>query len=217
MSRSPHGARRVLALPVLVAAAGLVTFTTWLGPQLAGWVHTGRWAPIGFWQAQGALVRELAGEQRPTASYPLRLRRQLPSPPEFWTVQGLLVICELSLIVGAVRTADIRASRPVSDRRWWRLEGARPRAFARSHTIGELLVGGPNPDRIVIGRYGHPARLLAVQDNIQTLVVAAPRSGKTSGVIIPALLEHQGPTVNTSVRTDVPKNTITRRRALGRV
>ena len=70
----------------------------------------------------------------------------------------------------------------------------------------------------MIGRYGHPiSRLLAVQDNVQTLVVAAPRSGKTSGVIIPALLEHQGACVNTSVRTDVLARTVDRRRDVGHV
>jgi type IV secretion system protein VirD4 len=36
-------------------------------------------------------------------------------------------------------------------------------------------------------------------------------------VIIPALLEHLGPCVNTTVRTDVLQNTIKRRRELGRV
>ena len=61
------------------------------------------------------------------------------------------------------------------------------------------------------------ARLLAVQGNVQTLVVAAPRSGKTSGVIIPALLEHQGAAVNTTVRSDVLAHTLARRQALGRV
>jgi type IV secretion system protein VirD4 len=69
----------------------------------------------------------------------------------------------------------------------------------------------------VIGHYGRPARLLAIAPNIQGLVVAAPRSGKTSGVIIPALLEHQGAAVNTTVRTDVLSQTLARRCGLGRV
>jgi type IV secretion system protein VirD4 len=219
MSSSSRGGRgtRLLPLLILIAAIALVTLTAWLGPQLAVWTRTGNWPALGFWPAQGALVRAITGTPNPTASYPLALRRQLPAPAIFWTVQTLLGTIELSLITIAARALDVRASRPVSDRRWWQLRGARPRAFARAHTIGELLVDGPDPDRIVIGRYGHPARLLAVQDNVQTLVVAAPRSGKTSGVIIPALLEHAGPCVNTSVRTDVVNNTISRRREVGRV
>jgi type IV secretory pathway TraG/TraD family ATPase VirD4 len=208
---------RLLPLLVLSATLALVALTAWIGPQLAAWTATGHWPALGFWQAQGALVRAVAGTGDPTRSYPALLRRALPTPAVFWSVQALLSLTEASLIAATVRAVDRRASRPVSDRRWWRLTGARPRAFARSHTIGELLVDRPDPDRIVIGRYGQPPRLLAVQDNVQTLVVAAPRSGKTSGVIIPALLEHAGPCVNTSVRTDVVTNTVARRRQLGQV
>jgi len=219
MRTSPRGGHgpRLLPLLVLTAAVALVAFTAWLGPQLAAWTRTGDWPALGFWPAQGALIRAITGTAHPTASYPPALRGQLPVPAVFWTVQTLLVTIELSLITIAARALDVRASRPVSDRRWWQLRGARPRAFARAHTIGGLLVDGPDPGRIVIGRYGHPGRLLAVQDNVQTIVVAAPRSGKTSGVIIPTLLEHAGPCVNTSVRTDVVNNTIGRRRQVGRV
>ena len=112
----------------------------------------------------------------------------------------------------------MQASRPVSDRRWWQLRGLRPRPFGRPRTIGRAARSiGADADRIVIGRYGRPARLLAVAGNVQTLVVAAPRSGKTSGVIIPALLEHPGAAVNTTVRSDVLNATVDRRRGLGRV
>jgi type IV secretion system protein VirD4 len=216
MTTSSRSARLV-PLATVAGALTLILFTAWLGPQLAAWSTNGHWSALGFWQGQGALLRAITGDHNLRSAYPTALRRALPTPATFWTVQTLLALTELSLTAIVVRALDIRTSRPVSDRRWWRLAGTRPRAFARAHTIAELLVERPDPDRIVIGRYGRPARMLAIQENVQTLVVAAPRSGKTSGVIIPALLEHAGSCVNTSVRTDVLAKTVARRREVGRV
>jgi type IV secretory pathway TraG/TraD family ATPase VirD4 len=216
-AQRPSSLARAFVLPVLLGCVGAVSVIVWLGPQLAAWVNTGRWVPLGFWQAQGAAIRGIAASPHPSSAYPLALRRSLSPPTQFWIVQALLLITTLGLVASAVRELDVRASRPVSDRRWWQLRGLRPRPFGRPRTITQLLTTRADPDRIVIGHYGRPARLLAIQPNVQGLVVAAPRSGKTSGVIIPALLEHHGAAVNTTVRTDVLKNTITRRRDLGRV
>lgn len=207
---------RLLVIPASLGVLAAAGFIAWAGPQLAGWVRSGRLVRLGFWQAQGAAIRGLLGAH-PTLVYPAALRRALPPASEFWLVQALLVITLLALAGGALRAIDVRASRPVSDRRWWQVRGLRPRPFARPRTISELLVPGPDPDRIVIGQYGRPARLLAVQANVQAVVIAAPRAGKTSGVIIPALLEHQGAGVNTTVRTDVLRTTVRRRREIGRV
>jgi hypothetical protein len=44
-------ARRLVLLALLALLAG-IGFVVWVGPQLAGWVNTGRWTPLGFWQAQ---------------------------------------------------------------------------------------------------------------------------------------------------------------------
>jgi type IV secretion system protein VirD4 len=203
----------LLGVLAVIAAASLMV---WVGPQLAGWVNSGHWISVGFWQAQGAVIRVIIGRS-PVAGWPLALRRSLPASGEFWTIQMLVVVMLAACAGVVVRELDVRASRPVSDRRWWQLRGLRPRPFGRPRTIAALLVHHPDPDRIVIGTYGRPARLLAISANVQALVVAAPRSGKTSGAIIPALLEHYGPVVNTTVRTDVLHSTLCRRRRLGRV
>ncbi|MGO9976064.1 MAG: type IV secretory system conjugative DNA transfer family protein [Solirubrobacteraceae bacterium] len=216
MNAPARGSHRLVALSLLLAAGLVLLLLVWFGPQVAGWVASGRWSALGFWQGQGAVLRAVLGKH-PTLAYPPALRRTLPATGEFWVVQALVAIVLVSVITALVRKLDVHASRPVSDRRFWQLRGLRPRAFARSHTISELLVDRVEPDRVLVGRYGHPAQLLAVQGNVQTLVVAAPRSGKTSGVIIPALLEHQGAAVNTTVRSDVLAHTLARRQELGRV
>ncbi|MGA2926148.1 MAG: type IV secretory system conjugative DNA transfer family protein [Solirubrobacteraceae bacterium] len=220
MNTRPHhqqsAARPAIVLFALFALLAGVAVLVWTGPQLAAFVNTGRWPALGFWQAQGALIRALVGAH-PTAAYPAALRSSLPAGWEFWTVQALLATTAVSLAILAVRELDVRASRPVADRRWWQLTGIRPRSFARPRTIPTLLTRDTTPDRIAIGHYGRPARLLAIAANVQGLVIAAPRSGKTSGIIIPALLEHHGPVVSTTVRSDVLKATQARRSQLGRV
>ena len=210
-----NAATRVLIVLCLLGFLAALTFVVWLGPQLAVWVNTGGWPALGLWRAQGAVLRALLGS-RPAAAYPAAMRRGLTAGWELWTVQALLVITALSLIGVIARELDIRASRPVSDRRWWQLRGARPRSFARSRTIRQLLVDEPDSERVIVGRYGRPGRLLAIGTNVQAVVIAAPRSGKTSGVIIPALLEHHGAVVSTTVRSDVLHATIARRQTLGR-
>lgn len=49
------------------------------------------------------------------------------------------------------------------------------------------------------------------------LVLGPPRSGKTSGVIIPAVLAHQGPVVVTSTKPDVARATAPARTREGEV
>ena len=115
-------------------------------------------------------------------AYPVALRRALPGACEFWLVQALLVTTTVALTGSGLRAVDVRASRPVSDRRWWQLRGLRPRPFARPRTIGELFVSRPEPDRIVIGRYGRPARLLALGANVQAVAIAAPRGFETGAM-----------------------------------
>jgi hypothetical protein len=172
-------ARRLVLLALLALLAG-IGFVVWVGPQLAGWVNTGRWTPLGFWQAQARRSAPWQARAR-TATYPPALRRSLPPGWEFWTVQAVVAITAVSVAVVAVREIDVRASRPVAGRRWWQLRGTRPRAFARPRTIPNLLAEKAEPDRIVIGSYGRPSRLLAIAPTVQGLVVAAPRSGNTSG------------------------------------
>lgn len=195
--------------------AAVAALVAWLGPELATWVSDARWAPVGFWQAQRAALRAALGSA-PTSGYPPDITHHFPSS-ELWTVVALLVIVLLALIGAVIQELAAIASRPVSDRRWWELRGARPQAFGRSRTIRGLLVDTPSPERIIVGRYGRPSRLLAIGPNVQAVVIAAPRSGKTSGVIIPALLEHQGSAVSTTVRTDVLHGCAGRRAQAGRV
>ncbi|MEN3284332.1 MAG: type secretion system protein VirD4, partial [Solirubrobacteraceae bacterium] len=62
-----------------------------------------------------------------------------------------------------------------------------------------------------------PGGLIAFCDSVPLAFLAAPGTGKSWGLVFPAILEHEGPVVTTSVRTDVVEHTVDRRRRLGRV
>jgi type IV secretion system protein VirD4 len=68
---------------------------------------------------------------------------------------------------------------------------------------------------LVVGRVGRS--LVATEARHSLLVVGPSQSGKTSGLVIPALLEWDGPVIATSVKRDLLDATIDRRRALGDV
>lgn len=204
----------VIAIVVVVAAAAGLA---WLTPVTAAWRYSGHFPHLGLLPAFKAIGDRRILSADPAGAYPPRVAALMPGAGGFWTTGAMLATTLGALIAGAVRAAEIRMSRPAPDRRWWQLRGLRPHEFGRYRTVRELIVPGPSPDRIIVGYIARPRSLLAVTDNVQIAVLAAPRTGKSSGLVIPALIEHEGPVVTTSVRTDVVQHTIDRRRRLGRV
>jgi type IV secretory pathway TraG/TraD family ATPase VirD4 len=83
---------------------------------------------------------------------------------------------------------------------------------------GEVLPLHDMVDRggVYLGVDKHGARRFSRREHA-VLVIGPPRSGKTSGVIIPTLLTHQGPAVSTSTKPDVLHATSGARADLGRV
>jgi len=67
------------------------------------------------------------------------------------------------------------------------------------------LRSGDGRQRVVLGTFG--GQPLATEPRRHTAVVAPPRSGKTRGVIVPALLSWDGPAVATSVKGDLLRDT----------
>ncbi|MGH2867815.1 MAG: type IV secretory system conjugative DNA transfer family protein [Solirubrobacteraceae bacterium] len=197
----------------LLAAAVLV----WLGPAVAGWIQTGRIAPITASDAIAAIASGRVFGADPALAYPPVVAATMPDAWGFWCGEALAGVIVVAASLSLGRRAEVTMSRPAPDRRWWQLRGLRPHEFGRYRTVKELVVPGPSPDRVIVGHFARPKALLAVSDRVQIAALAAPRTGKSSGLVIPALLEHEGPIVTTSVRTDVVEHTVDRRRRLGRV
>ena len=194
---------------------GALAFTLWAGPVLATWAITGQWVRLPYGRALIVTVGTVFAVARATRHWPPLVRQAAAVHLQWWLAIALLLATEIAVATGILRWLDRTASQPVADRRWWQLKGISPRTYGRTHTLAPLLVDRRQPDQIVVGI--HQGRRLAVQKNVHMLVIAPPRSGKTAGIIIPALLDHSGPVVSTSVRTDVRDRTITRRRELGDV
>lgn len=86
-----------------------------------------------------------------------------------------------------------------------RFGGRRPQRWvrwAKSRDLHPLFVrAGQHGDRTILGSVA--GRLVAAERQVSTIVIAPTRSGKTSGLMIPAILEHHGPVIATSVKGDL--------------
>jgi type IV secretion system protein VirD4 len=201
----------------MAVIAVLLSAVAWAVPTLVAWVRSGRFAGLGVRDGVMAVVDGALLSSDPASAYPPAVAALMPSGTGFWCATALSLLTLVALVVAVGRAVEIRMSQHAPDRRWWQLKGRRPHEFGRYRTVRELIVPGPSPDRIIVGHFARPRSLIAVGAMAQMAVIAAPRTGKSSGLVIPALLEHEGPVVTTSVRTDVVDHTIDRRRRLGRV
>jgi len=95
----------------------------------------------------------------------------------------------------------------------------RQRTWALPSDMQRLWVPGPVSGRPYLGMIGRmPVRTLAAETEIHPMLIAPQRSGKTTGFMIPWLLDHDGPALVLSTkRHDVYKVTAPLRHGLGRV
>jgi type IV secretion system protein VirD4 len=207
----------LIAMAAIGFCAAVLFALAWGVPSLAAWVHCGIVPRLGLREAALAPTDPGFWSGGPADAYPRGVAARLPGAAEFWTTAALLGLGSGALVLAIAREVEVRMSRPAADRRWWQLRGRRPHEFGRYRTLGRMIVDGPSPERIIVGKIGRPRCLIAIGQSEQMAVVAAPRTGKSSGLVIPAILEHEGPVVTTSVRTDVAEHTLSRRRALGQV
>jgi type IV secretion system protein VirD4 len=96
-----------------------------------------------------------------------------------------------------------------------RRQRSRAARFASGRDLKELRVPAPLPGRVTLGT--HRGKLVAAQTRASVLVLGPSQSGKTTGLVVPALLEWAGPVLSTSVKSDVVHDTIKARAARGEV
>ncbi len=87
--------------------------------------------------------------------------------------------------------------------------------WATRRDLGDLAVRRPVPGRVVLGVSGR--RLVAADPGHSVLVVGPTQSHKTSGVVVPAILEWDGPVVAASVKADLARHSVAWRGRCGRV
>lgn len=160
----------------------------------------------------------------PAASFPHRAQRVALPRVQTWLL-ALGVLCGLvSMFVWVCwrRLRALSSGSPLGRFGAARLLRDRglvaQRTWARALDLRRLWIDGPVSGRPYLGWAGRaPARMLAAEPEVQTLLVAPPRVGKSTGFVIPWLLDHNGPALVLSVKRDVHDATVAHRRSLGRV
>ena len=144
-----------------------------------------------------------------------------------WARRGLLAraldagglggcIAGLRDVAGRVtaRQGQRTVARHAVDRGW-----VRQRTWALPSDMRRLWVPGPDSGRPYLGVIGRvPARTLAAELEVQPMVVAPPALGKSTGFVVPWLLDHDGPAlVLTTKRPTCTRRPRRTAAALGRV
>jgi len=221
---------RLLLCLVGVAAAALVFSgaPAWCWTQVASLVQLRGPMRLGTGDAAHAMWHLLTrgGWGAPAGAFPTRGERQ--AAPAAWAY-ALVGLCAAGLIgrwgwrlhgrvrgwrAGSPLGKDQRTlARHAVDRGW-----VRQRTWALPSDVRRLWVPGPVSGRPYLGVIGKlPARMLAAEVEVQPMVVAPPRAGKSSGFVVPWLLEHDGPALVLSTKRDVYESTAPYRRGIGRV
>ena len=185
------------------ALAAIVSFAI-LASALAGLL--GRAAPIwiGPSQAGTLLARLVSHLSDPALAWPAADRRELPSAGVLQAVLLIALITVAAACVFAWRLASrIRDTAPRKRSAKW----------ATTADLVELRVRRPEPGRITLGY--HRRALIAAEERASVMVVGPSQSGKTTGLVVPAMSEWDGPVLATSTKADVLVRTLAARSELG--
>jgi len=198
-----------LLFMVVLAALG-VTVLLWLVGQVAAVLFGAHhWLKLSMADAAAVPFRVVHHPGDPALAWPPQVDGQLPGPVGMYAALALVLL----LPSGLLGLAGVR--RFGWDRRV-RQNGAK---WASRWNLRRLLILSPRPGRITLGRRGgwFGRLLLAVESCHSVLCFGPGGSHKTTGLVIPGVLEWQGPVVTTSIKPDVLRATLRRRLAMGEV
>jgi type IV secretion system protein VirD4 len=196
----------------LLALIVFLTVGTWLSGQVAGLLFRFTWPHVPFGDAFSIVAHLPRHWGDPRLAWPAEVRRQLPGPVGFYTATLVVLAAMVTVLAVGVR--------------WWRTS-RQPRGMAshaqlnkaltaaavlrKGRRLRPTLVGRPKLSDVAVplGTVGSTRLYASLESSV--LLLAAPRQGKTSQVIIPWLRSFPGPAVITSVRHDVLEATATLR------
>ena len=221
--------RLLICTVAVLALAGLISgVAPWCWTQAARLISLHAPMRLTAGDAARAMWRLVmrGGWSTPYRAFPTAAERAAaPAAPAY----VLVAACLLALLGWGVwsvyrRMRSWRAGSPLGkeqrtvarravDRGW-----VRQRTWAVPADLRRLWVQGPVSGRPYLGVIGRvPARTLAAELEVQPMVVAPPRAGKSSGFVVPWLLDHHGPALVLSTKRDIYDATAPYRRGLGRV
>jgi type IV secretion system protein VirD4 len=201
-----------LTLGAVLLATGLLVWTVGQVAAVLFGAHYPLPMPV---EEMAGVLWNLPGHlDDPAQAWPRNVRSMLPGPVGMYTALVLVVwgpVLGLGLLIHAFRPRA-RRERKAKGARW-----------ASLWQLRRLLVTGPRPGRIVLGRRDRwrdlllGRVLLAVEQCHSVLCFGPPGSFKTHGLVIPAALEWSGPLVATSIKPDLLRATLAHRASLGQV
>jgi type IV secretion system protein VirD4 len=139
-------------------------------------------------------------------------------PAHVWLFVGFIAVAVTTLaavVAGALLTwaggiPGIGATRLLVPGRLQRTS-----RWATWRDLRPLQVRRARPGSLVLGRRG--THLIATEPETSVLVIGPTRSGKTSGLVVPNLLEWNGPAIVTSTKSELVDLTAAQRRCRGSV
>jgi type IV secretion system protein VirD4 len=202
---SGAGAGVFLTLVAVVVAFG--SLLVWIAGALAGTLTDHRPVLVSLSDAAAVLAKLPNHLDDPARAWPAAVREHLPEP----TMMLVTLLIALGLLVALTVTGVWLLTRtrhhPEKARR-----GAR---WATARDLQRLRVKRPSRGRVILGRYQR--QLVASEPRTSVLVSAPTQSGKTTSLVIPAILEWDGPILATSIKADLVNDTHSARTMAGDV
>jgi type IV secretory pathway TraG/TraD family ATPase VirD4 len=191
-----------LIVAVLSVAAALLG-GVWLTGQTAGLLFRHTWPATDFGDSIDILTDLPDHLADPSAAWPATARPDLPGPVAFYSTAVLLLAITMTAIFTVLHwMSDRRQRRGFASPRQIRRAFGRYQVLARHAQLRPGLARCAITDIAVdLGRAAGRRLWLPIANSV--LLLAAPRQGKTSQVIIPWLRSWPGPALVTSVRRDV--------------
>jgi type IV secretion system protein VirD4 len=209
---SPLDQLLALGLGAAAGAGALV----WATGQLAGLAFGHTWLDVSPADVAHVLLQVPHHWSDPALAWPADVRGPLPGAAGMYTAFAGLVGGISGGTAAVLRHLPGRPAghRPGHDRPA-KHAGA---VWASGRELRLLTVREPEPGRVILGRTpGLLGRLLAAEDCHSVLVFGPTGSWKTSGLVVPGVLEWSGPLLATSVKPDLLRATLAHRARLGQV
>ncbi len=170
----------------------------WLVAAAATLVGSGRPPGLSLVEAIAATARLAADGlwDAPRDAYPQTTADRMPGVAVWWSSASVVIATTATIVGWSFRRFEPQIARTRLARRPGDLRGARPRPWARPRDIPE-----PEPGGFSVGRLDR--RTIRTAEESHVALIAPTRAGKTTRYVIPWLLEHEGPAIVTSTKTDI--------------
>ncbi len=213
----PQGPSEQFLLIVLAITFGALV-VLWLTGEVGGYLASGHWPAMSLSEMGGVVVRFFGHPADPAAAWPVAVRGELPSPVLFYGILvALLVVATVAwMCLGLVLRWLRRRTGAIGPARQGPPPGQTlPSGWARPQLFRELSVRGPEAGRVTLGRVN--GRLVAAEAAQPVIVIGPASSQKTTGLVVPAILEWDGPVLAAGMKPDFISHTMSQRWQRGEV